>query len=77
MTAVERKKGKNYDDTDILLDTESPYSVFKNPNMVINVRKSKSITRAMSNGGHQDSIYVRYLLGFFYVWVNPKSLRNI
>jgi len=45
--------------------------------MVINVKKSKTIMRAMSNGGHQDSRYVRYSPGFFDVWVNEMSVMNI
>ena len=77
MAATEKKKGLKYMDTDILIDTRSTCSVFKNADMVINVKKIKAIMRAMSNGGHQDSRYVGHLPGFFDVWVNEKSLMNI
>ena len=44
-----------YSDTDILLDTGSTMSVFKNEKMLLNVRKSKRILRVYSNGGFQYS----------------------
>ena len=44
-----------YSDTNILLDTGSTMSVFKNEKMLLNVRKSKRILRVYSNGGFQYS----------------------
>ena len=66
-----------YDDTDILLDTGSTCSVFKNINMLIGVKRSMSTMRALSNGGHQDSTQMGTSPGFFDVWYNNKSLLNI
>ena len=48
-------KSGGYHDTDILLDTGSTMSVFKNPKMLLNIRKSERTMRAYSNGGHQDT----------------------
>ena len=39
----------------ILLDSQSTISVFKNPTMLTNIRKSERTLRAITNGGHQDS----------------------
>lgn len=58
------KKEQKYKDTDILQDTESTCSVFKNTYMLMNVKKSDTIMRAVSNGGHQDSRHVGHLPGF-------------
>ena len=66
-----------YSDTDILLDTGSTMSVFKNKRMLLNVRKSKRVLRAYSNGGHQDSDTVGDFPGMFTVWHNPRSMLNI
>ena len=67
----------NYSDTDILLDTGSTMSVFKNKKMLLNVRKSKRVLRAYSNGGFQDSDTEGDFPGMFTVWYNPKSMLNI
>ena len=77
MAATEKKNGQKYKDTDIFIYTGSIYSVFKNAEMVINVKKSKTIIRAMSNGRHHYSRHVGHLLGFFDLWLNEKSLMNI
>ena len=66
-----------YLDTDILLDTGSTFSVFKNHQMVLNIRKSRRTLKAYTNGGRQDSNRVVDLLGFFTVWFNPNSMINI
>ena len=71
------KNGGNYSDTDILLDTGSTMSVFKNKKMLLNVRKSKKVLRAYSNGGYQDSQNVGDVPGMFPVWYNPDSVLNI
>ena len=58
-----------YSDTDILLDTGSTFSVFKNPQMVLNVRPSKTVLKAHTNGGRQDSRLVADFPVFFYSMV--------
>jgi hypothetical protein len=65
------------DNNSILLDTGSTCSVFKNSEMLINIRKSATTLRAYTNGGHQDSKEVADLPGFFEVWYNPQSMVNI
>ena len=45
--------------------------------MLINVKKSKKILRAYTNGGHQDSNQEGDFPGFFKVWFNLKSRVNI
>ena len=67
----------SYTDTEILLDTGSTMSVFKNKDMLLNLRRSKKTLRAFSNGGSQDSIYEGDFPGMFKVWYNPKSMLNI
>ena len=76
-TQVNRYKGLDYTDTDILLDTGSTFSVFKNPDMVLNIRNSGRKLKAYTNGGRQDSAQVADLPGFFTVWFNPSSMINI
>lgn len=39
----------------ILLDSQSTISVFKNADMLRNLRRSAYVLRAITNGGHQDS----------------------
>ena len=43
------------DPSGILLDSQSTISVFKNPAMLTNIRRSKHTLRALTNGAHQDS----------------------
>ena len=59
------------------MDTGSTFSVFKNPDMVLNIRDSKRTLKAHTNGGRQDSSRVADLPGFFTVWFNPASMINI
>ena len=66
-----------YQDMDILLDTGSIFSVFKNRDMLFNVRNSNRFLKAFTNGGRQDSDKVADLPGFFTVWYNPASMINI
>ena len=68
-TQIMKDVDNKYKETDILIDTGSMFSVFKNPQM----RKMKAYT----NGGSQDSTLVGELSGFFRVWYNPKSMINI
>ena len=63
--------------TDILLDTGSTFSVFKNPEMVLNIRDSPHKLKAYTNGGRHDSVQIMDLPGFFTVWFNPSSMINI
>ena len=70
-------QGHGYTDADILIDTGSTFSIFKNPKMVLNVRKSRRPLKALSNGGKQESYLTADLPGFFPVWYNPKSMLNI
>ena len=70
-------KGQQYKDTDILLDTGSTFSVFKNPEMVLNIRNSPHTLKAYTNGGRQDSVQVADVPGFFTVWYNTRSMINI
>ena len=76
-TQVTQAKNSRYQDTDILLDTGSTFSVFKNRDMLLNVRKSGRTLKAFTNGGRQDSDQVADLPGFFTVWYNPASMINI
>jgi hypothetical protein len=64
-------------DNSILIDTGSTCSVFKNPKMLLNIRRSNKTLRVYTNGGHQDSTAIADLLGFFQVWFNPASMVNI
>ena len=62
----------------ILLDSQSTISVFKNNEMLTNVRRSPYTLRAITSGGHQDS----EMVGDFpnlgqVVWYNPASIANI
>ena len=51
----------------ILLDSQSTISVFKNASMLTNIRNSGRVLRAITNGGHQDSVW----------WVNfPTSEKS-
>ena len=45
----------SYADTDILIDTGSTTSVFKNPRTLLNIRRSERTIRSHSNEGSQDS----------------------
>ena len=67
----------NNQDVDVLLDTGSTFLVFKNHEMLLNIRDSKRVLKAYMNGGCQDSSKVAELPGFFTVWYNPNSMINI
>ena len=61
----------------ILLDSQSTISVFKNPTMLTNIRRSAHTLRALTNGGHQDSNMVGDFPNLGVVWYNPESIANI
>jgi Zinc knuckle len=61
----------------ILLDSQSTISVFKNPKMLQNIRKSDKVLRALTNGGYQDSNMVGIFPNLGEVWYNENSIANI
>jgi Zinc knuckle len=61
----------------ILLDSQSTISVFKNHNMLTNIRPSQHVLRALTNGGHQDSDMVGDFPNLGTVWYNKHSIANI
>ena len=61
----------------ILLDSQSTVSVFKNRQMLSNIRCSGHTLRAMTNGGHQDSNMIGDFPNLGPVWYNPASIANI
>jgi hypothetical protein len=60
-----------------LLDSQSTISVFKNASMLTNIRNSGRVLRAITNGGHQDSIMVGDFPNLGEVWFNRNSIANI
>ena len=67
----------NIDPNWILLDSQSTISVFKNPQMLQNIRSSPHVLRALTNGGHQDSNMIGDFPNLGQVWYNPDSIANI
>ena len=61
----------------ILLDSQSTISVFCNPAMLENIRKSDRVLRAITNGGHQDSDMISDFPNLGEVWYNERSIANI
>jgi hypothetical protein len=61
----------------ILLDSQSTVSVFKNPDMLRNIRKSEKTLRAITNGGYQDSSLIGDFPNLGEVWFNSESIANI
>mmetsp|Transcript_7064 Transcript_7064/g.10125 ORF Transcript_7064/g.10125 Transcript_7064/m.10125 type:complete len:190 (+) Transcript_7064:1625-2194(+) len=68
---------QKYMEDDILLYTGSTGLVFKNKNLLLNIKKANGKLRAFTNGSWQDSTEVGMVPGFFPVWYNPKSRLNI
>ena len=77
LTQQQNNRTNTYKDTDILINTGSTFSVFKNPKMLLNIRKSSRPLKAITNGGNQISEDMGDLPGFFPVWFNTKSMLNI
>jgi hypothetical protein len=61
----------------ILLDSQSTISVFKNADMLSNIRRSPYVLRALTNGGYQDSNMVGDFPNLGKVWYNRESIANI
>ena len=61
----------------VLVDSQSTISVFRNPHMLSNIRKSPHVLRAITNGGHQDSNMVEDFPNLGVVWFNELSIANI
>jgi hypothetical protein len=61
----------------ILLDSQSTISVFRNRDLLTNIRPSKKTLRVHTNGGTQMSNEVGHVQNFGDVWFNTNSLANI
>ena len=61
----------------ILLDSQSTISVFNNPSMLTDIKHSGHTLRALTNGGHQDSVMTGVFPNLGTVWFNPSSIANI
>ena len=61
----------------ILLDSQSTVSVFKNRELLSNIRKSPTALRVHTNGGTQTSTDIGTVANFGDVWFNTNSLANI
>ena len=70
-------QGTSYNEGDILLDTGSTVSVFKDSKMLTDIHETKQTMRALTNGGYQDSTKKGILPGFFPVWYNQDSRIHI
>ena len=61
----------------VLLDSQLTISVFKNYDMLTNIRPSDHVLRAVTNGGFQDSTLIGDFPNLGAVWFNPDSIANI
>ena len=61
----------------VLLDSQSTISVFRNPDMLTNIRPSNRVLRAITNGGFQDSKLIGDFPNLGAVWFNEDSIANI
>ena len=61
----------------VLLDSQSTISVFRNKNMLRNIRRSPHVLRAITNGGYQDSHMIGDFPNLGPVWYNKDSIANI
>ena len=60
----------------VLLDSQSTISVFKNCDMLTNIRPSNHVLRSVTNGGFQDSTLIGDFPNLGAVWFNPDSIAN-
>ena len=58
-------------ESSILIESGSNCSVFKNPDLLTDIRKSDEPLRAYTNGGHQDSNMKGHYKHFFEIGFNP------
>jgi hypothetical protein len=65
------------DPTWILLDSQSTISVFRNADMLTNIRPSGHVLRAITNGATQDSDLIGDFPNLGQVWFNAASIANI
>jgi Zinc knuckle len=75
--SLAQTKASGLDPSWILLDSQSTVSVFMNPDMLQNIRKSDKVLRAITNGGHQDSCMIGDFPNLGEVWFNRESIANI
>ena len=64
----------------ILLDSESTTSIFKDPNLLTNLRDTTPPLLLNTNGGHHSATQIGEYHGLgdpLTMWFNPKSLANI
>ncbi len=61
----------------ILLDSQSTESIFKNKNLLTNIRDSESKLTLTTNGGQITSTQLGNLQYIGPVWYNPESIANI
>ena len=61
----------------VLLDSESTVSVFNNPDLLHNIRRSDTHVTVHTNGGTQVSTLIGDIPNFGTVWYNPSSIANI
>ncbi len=64
-------------DTWILLDSQSTVSVFKNRQLLSNMRASPSALRVPTNGGMQFSSQMGTVKNFGDCWYKPTSISTI
>ena len=55
LNAMNNENNSAIKENSILIDSWSNYLVFKNPDLLTNIRKSNKLLRAHTNGGHQAS----------------------
>ena len=61
----------------VLIDTHSTVSVFNNPNMLENIRRTNEKLTLVTNEGKHETDMIGTLKNFGTVWYSPTSLANI